>query len=171
MRDLLIGVGYFLTTAWVAFYGFCLLLKPQRFSAFLSRPLFTRRSMEQVQDWTERDSRYWRKMGFIMVVSGMFMFLMPLVIAVRHPDGVVIPSTIPQPHHSIASGWLSYAVWLLILCLGTLLVANPLSVLGYFRPEKRSIASNSSDGSLGPRMVGGVVILIALLGLFEVASH
>jgi hypothetical protein len=171
MRDLLIGVGYFLTTAWVTFYGVCLLLNPRRFSTFLSRPLFARRSMEQVQDWTERDGRYWRKQGVVMAVSGMFMFLMPLVIAVMHPDDVVSPTTTPEPHHSIASGWPSYVVWSLFLCLGISLVANPLSVLRYFRPDKKSITSNSSDASLGPRIVGGVVILIALFGLFQVARH
>src|ERR1700722_1657418 len=171
MRDLLIGLGYFLGTASVMSYGICLLLNPERFSAFLSRPLFARRSTEQAQDWTERDGRYWRKQGLIMAVSGMFMFLMPLVIAVMHPNDVVSPTPNPEPHPSIESGWPSYLVWSLFLCLGISLVTNPLSVLRYFRPDKKSITSNSSDASLGPRIVGGVVILIALFGLFQVATH
>jgi hypothetical protein len=171
MRDLIIGVGYFLTMAcWVA-YGVCLILNPQRFASLLSRPIFGRQPDEQIQNWTEKDNRYWRKLGVITAASGIFMFFTPLVTALRQPGGSANPSEIPQIHHFNSNGWESYAIWLVFLFLGISLVARPLTVLGYFRPEKNSLSSNSPVASAGPRIVGGVLILITLMGLLLMSRH
>jgi len=169
MRDLLIGLGYFLTTAWCMVYGVCLVFNPRRFSTLISRPVFGRRSTEQIQDWTQNDNRYWRKIGVVTAAGGAFMFFRPLLSSLMVAKDGSSATIAPQLHDATSAGWVSYGVWLLFLCLGISLVARPSKVLNYFsRHQKIQITSTSL---MAPRIVGGVVILIALLGLFQVASQ
>jgi len=171
MRDILIGLGYFLTTLGIAIYGICLILKPQRYSLFLSRPLFARHLAKSASDWTESDKHKLRNNGIVMLILGAFMFLMPLVVAVTSPENAINPAVTPQAPHSEQNRWGSYIMLLLFLCLGGSLAIRPLPVLNYFRQKQSRLVALSRRDSMGPRFVGLFMIFAALWGLYQVGRH
>lgn len=171
MSDVFIGIFYFLATLGVALFGACLLFKPQRFYPLISRPLFGRTSMAQGRDSAESDVNSGRKLGVIMLISGAFMFIMPLVIAVKNPGNDSISPVSPPTHYSQPESWGSYFVWFLFLCVGCFLAIRPLPILNYFRSKRAQPAIPSGANLIGPRVVGVVIILVALFGLIQVVRH
>jgi hypothetical protein len=171
MRDLLIGLFYFLTTLGVAVFGVCLIYRPKRFYPLVSRPLLGRTSTAHVRDSDESDEQSGRKLGIIMMILGTFMFLMPLVIALKNPGNATNPGVPPDTHYSQPGRWGSYVFWFIFLCIGCSMAIKPLPILNYFRSKQSRLAVLTQTDLIGPRVVGVIVILIALFGLLQVARH
>jgi hypothetical protein len=172
MRDILIGIGYFSVTIGFVVYGICLIVKPQKFATFITRPIIRTRSADSSQSWTKEDGSRWRIIGALQAAFGAFMFLAPLITALTSSEGTPDSPSKTSSHQPFHSGNLaSTIIWFVFFCIGCSLCLWPASTLRVFGSRQSSDPPLTGVAAAGPWLVGVIVAVVTLWELIRIVNH
>ncbi len=155
-------IGYLLVALAFLAVGLCLLLSPGTYFGLLDR-------MARVDLWANPSSSWdpkaprWRAAGLALTLFALFMIVgPPLSVYLRSSEE--FNQRLHSSHHSVS--WGALILWLFFFALGIGLLVRPLAVPDRLSPRKLSVEPDVQRHTYNLRIIGGLLFLIALLGMW-----